>query len=54
MTPAKQVQADVAEFEAGLTSRRKLVAARGWSLEDLDAEIAADSFAKQKGGTDAS
>lgn len=51
--PAKQVQADVAEMEAGLTSRRKLVAARGWSLEDLDAEIAADSFAKPKGGTDA-
>lgn len=40
--PAKQVQADVAELEAGLTSRRKLVAQRGWSLEDLDAEIAAD------------
>jgi len=49
--PMKQVQADVAEMEAGLTSRRKLVAARGWSLEDLDAEIAAE---KPKGGTDAS
>lgn len=50
--PAKQVQADVAEMEAGLTSRRKLVAARGWALEDLDAEIQADAF-KPKGGTDA-
>ncbi len=40
--PMKAVQADVAEIEAGLTSRRKLVAARGWVLEDLDAEIAAE------------
>ena len=37
--PMKHVQADVAEMEAGLTSRRKLVAARGWALEDLDAEL---------------
>ena len=42
--PAKQVQADVAEMEAGLTSRRKLVAARGWALEDLDAELAAEGW----------
>lgn len=42
--PMKAVQADVAEMEAGLTSRRKLVAARGWALEDLDAEIAADTL----------
>lgn len=42
--PLKAVQADVAELEAGLTSRRKLVAARGWSITDLDAEIAADDF----------
>lgn len=42
--PAKQVEADAAELAAGLTSRRKLVAARGWAIEDLDAEIAADSF----------
>jgi lambda family phage portal protein len=40
--PEKQVKADVAEMEAGLTSRRKLVAQRGWSLDDLDSEIAAD------------
>ena len=50
--PAKQVEADVAEMNAGLTSRRKLVAARGWALEDLDAEIAADTF-KSKGGINA-
>lgn len=41
--PYKQVQADVAEMEAGLTSRTKLVAARGWNIDDLDAEIAADT-----------
>lgn len=40
--PLKQVQADAAELEAGLTSRRKLIAARGWTLEDVDAERAAD------------
>lgn len=40
--PMKAVQADVAELEAGLTSRRKLVAARGWVLEDLVAELQAE------------
>lgn len=40
--PLKDVQATVAELEAGLTSRRKAVAERGWALEDLDSEIAAD------------
>ncbi|WP_238366274.1 phage portal protein [Mesobacterium pallidum] len=39
--PLKDVQATVAELEAGLTSRRKAVAERGWALEDLDSEIAA-------------
>ncbi len=42
--PMKQVQADVAEMEAGLTSRRKLVAARGWALEDLNSELAAEGW----------
>jgi len=40
--PEKAAQADKLELEAGLTSRRKLVAARGWSIADLDAEIAED------------
>lgn len=40
--PMKQVQADIAELEAGLTSRRKLVAARGWNPDDLEDEIAAE------------
>lgn len=42
--PLKDTQATVAEMDAGLTSRRKAVAERGWVLEDLDAEIAADTF----------
>lgn len=42
--PLKDTQATVAELEAGLTSRKKAVAERGWALADLDAEIAADSF----------
>lgn len=48
--PMKQVQADKAELEAGLTSRRKLVAARGWSIDDLDAELEAErgTVAKEK------
>lgn len=41
--PLKAVEADVAELEAGLTSRKKLVAARGWNIADIDAENAADS-----------
>lgn len=40
--PAKALEADVAEINAGLASRRQKVAARGWAVEELDAEIAAD------------
>lgn len=40
--PLKDVQATVAEMEAGLTSRSKAVAERGWNIGDLDSEIAAD------------
>ena len=40
--PEKDVKATVAEIEAGLTSRRKAVAERGWNIEELDEEIAAD------------
>lgn len=45
--PMKDVQATVAELEAGLTSRKKAVAERGWALADLDAETAADSFQRR-------
>jgi lambda family phage portal protein len=40
--PMKDVQATIAELDAGLTSRRKAVAERGWNLDDLDAEIASE------------
>src|SRR5690606_13444700 len=40
--PEKAAKADAAELAAGLTSRRKLVAARGWAIADLDQEIAED------------
>lgn len=40
--PAKDVEATIAEIGAGLTSRAKAVAERGWSIDDLDTEIAAD------------
>lgn len=43
----KDVQATVAELDAGLTSRKKAVAERGWALADLDAEIAADTFQRR-------
>ncbi len=45
--PMKDVQATVAELDAGLTSRKKAVAERGWALADLDAEIAADTFQRR-------
>lgn len=40
--PMKDAQATVALLENGLMSRRQAVAALGYSLEELDAEIAAD------------
>lgn len=40
--PLKDTEATVAEMEAGLTSRKKAVAERGWTVDELDAEIAAD------------
>lgn len=40
--PLKDTEATVAEIEAGLTSRAKAVAERGWNIETLDAEISAD------------
>lgn len=40
--PQKQLMADKAEYELGLTSRRRLAAERGWDLADLDAELQAE------------
>lgn len=41
--PAKDVAAEIAAIGAGLMSRRQAVAGRGYDLEALDAEIAADT-----------
>jgi capsid protein len=40
--PQKEIEAEVTAINAGLTSRRQVVASRGYSVEQLDAEIAAD------------
>jgi lambda family phage portal protein len=40
--PAKDAKAIAELMAAGLMSRRQAVAERGWSVEELDAEIAAD------------
>lgn len=45
--PIKDVQATALELELGLTTRRKAAAERGWDLQDLDTEIAADKFRKE-------
>jgi len=45
--PAKDVEATVAEIDAGLVSRKQAVAERGWNVEELDAEIAADRQREQ-------
>ncbi|MGY6662215.1 MAG: phage portal protein [Glycocaulis sp.] len=42
LDPAKDVNATVTAIEAGLMSRRQAVAERGYSVEALDREIAAD------------
>ena len=41
--PKKDAEAEIAAIGAGLMSRRQAVAARGYDLEALDAEIAADT-----------
>lgn len=55
--PMKDTQATIAELDAGLTSRRKAVAQRGWALDDLEAELVAEGWqrpaAKAEGGNDA-
>lgn len=40
--PAKDADATISQINAGLMSRRQAVAALGYSIEQLDAEIAAD------------
>ncbi len=45
--PAKDAEAVRVQLAAGLTSRRRAVAALGWDIEELDAEIAADRAREQ-------
>ncbi len=40
--PLKDARAEIEAISAGLMSRREAVASRGWDIETLDAEIAAD------------
>lgn len=46
----KDAKADEAELALGLTSRRKLVGARGYDLGEIDDEIAEDARATRKKG----
>ncbi|MCG6560811.1 phage portal protein, partial [Ruegeria sp. 1NDH52C] len=41
--PLKDIQAQVLAMEAGLTSRRKVVEATGYDIEEVDRENAADA-----------
>ena len=40
----KEIAADVAAVNAGFKSRAQVVAERGYSLEEIDADLAADTF----------
>lgn len=50
--PQKDAEADVLAIAAGLKSRREVVAARGYDIEQLDAEIAADKAREARLGLD--
>ena len=44
--PLKDIQAQVLAMEAGITSRRKVVEATGYDIEEVDRENAADARAR--------
>lgn len=48
--PAKEAQGYQTMIATGFTSRRKVVAELGWSVEDLDTEIAADVARERANG----
>jgi lambda family phage portal protein len=50
--PEKDARADAQAIAAGLKSRREVVAARGYDVEQLDAEIAADRAREKRLGLD--
>lgn len=47
LQPDKDVAAEAQAIAAGLMSRKEAVAARGWNVADIDAEIAADRAREQ-------
>lgn len=48
--PEAEAAAAEKELDLGITSRRRVVESRGYSLEEIDAEIAADTFRPQESG----
>ena len=48
--PLKDARAEIESINAGVMSRREAVAARGWDVEQLDVEIAADHERAKKLG----
>jgi capsid protein len=44
LDPYREAQADVALVNAGIRSRREIIAARGRDPDDVDAEIQSDTF----------
>jgi ATP-dependent Clp protease protease subunit len=48
--PLKDIQAQVLAMEAGITSRRKVVEATGYDVEEIDRENAADAEARDRSG----
>ncbi|MEM7695300.1 MAG: phage portal protein [Pseudomonadota bacterium] len=52
LDPLKEAQADAAAIAAGTRSRFEIIAARGRDPQDVNAEIAADTFTPSTGGAD--
>lgn len=50
--PLKDINAEIAEIEAGLKSRAQALSERGYDIEDVDAEIAADRTREKDLGLD--
>ena len=44
VNPTDEVEADIAAIGAGIKSREQVIAERGWDIEQIDAQLAADRF----------
>ncbi|XWN32173.1 MAG: phage portal protein [Devosia sp.] len=53
LDPEKEARADAEAIRAGIRSRFEVVAARGRDPQEVDAEIAADTFTPREGGANA-